>query len=165
MWWPDFYIQLAGGRFAPLPPVNYASRYRHGCWWRAMRCSEYTGFICTPTLLSLSHTNKDEHDKFRVTPRTAARKCEKKGFKFVQGGWHFENVHSMFNRAFANCASRCMETNCKIIKYFPTNTYNNIYFYLTTTSGRPECTLRRVMSSEPNQDEQLTRDCKQTTNN
>ena len=32
----------------------------------------------------------------------------------------------------------------------------NIYFYLTTTSGRPEpeCTLRRVMSSEPIQGEQ-----------
>jgi len=40
-------------------------------------------------------------------------------------------------------------------------------FYLTTTSGRPEpeCTPRRVTSSEPIQDEQLTRDCKQTTNN
>ena len=36
-----------------------------------------------------------------------------------------------------------------------------------TTSGRPEpeCTPRRVMSSEPIKDEQLTRDCKQTTNN
>jgi len=47
------------------------------------------------------------------------------------------------------------------------NIFYNIYFYLTTTSGRPEpeCTLRRVMSSEPIQDEQLTRDCKQTTNN
>jgi len=43
------------------------------------------------------------------------------------------------------------------------NRYYNIYFYLTTTSGRPEpeCALRRVMSSEPIQDEQLTRDCKQ----
>jgi len=41
-----------------------------------------------------------------------------------------------------------------------------IFIYLTTTSGRPvpECTLRRVMSSKPIQDEQLTRDCKQTTN-
>jgi len=45
--------------------------------------------------------------------------------------------------------------------------YYYYLFYLTTTSGRPEpeCTLRRVISSEPIQDEQLTRDCKQTTNN
>ena len=50
--------------------------------------------------------------------------------------------------------------------HLPVHFYN-IYFYLTTTSGRPEpeCTLRRVMSSEPIQDEQLTRDGKQTTNN
>ena len=43
-----------------------------------------------------------------------------------------------------------------------------IFIYLTTTSGRPEseCTLRRVMSSEPIQDEQLTRDAnrRQTIN-
>ena len=40
-------------------------------------------------------------------------------------------------------------------------------FHLTTTSGRPEPerTLRRVMSSESVQDEQLTRDCKQSTSN
>jgi len=40
-------------------------------------------------------------------------------------------------------------------------------FILTTTSGRPkpEYTLRRVMSSEPIHDEQLTKDCKQVTNN
>jgi len=45
--------------------------------------------------------------------------------------------------------------------------YHIIFIYLTTTSGRPEpeCTLRRVMSSEPVQYEQSTRDCKQTTNN
>jgi len=41
------------------------------------------------------------------------------------------------------------------------------HIYLTTTSGRPEpeYTLRPFMSSEPIHDEQLTKDCKRTTNN
>jgi len=40
-------------------------------------------------------------------------------------------------------------------------------FILTTMSRRPEpeCALRRVMSSEPTHDEQLSKDCKHTTNN
>jgi len=44
--------------------------------------------------------------------------------------------------------------------------YRN-HIYLTTTNGRPEpeYTLRRVMLSEPIEDEQLTKDCKQMTNN
>jgi len=54
------------------------------------------------------------------------------------------------------------------IEFYSVYIFFDVYlFYLTTTSGRPEpeCTLRRVMSSEPIQDQQLTRDCKQTTNN
>ena len=42
------------------------------------------------------------------------------------------------------------------------------HIYLFTTMSvrpEPEYTLRRVMSSEPIQDEQLTKDCKQMTHN
>jgi len=39
--------------------------------------------------------------------------------------------------------------------------------FLLTASGRPEpeYSLRRVMSSEPTHDEQVTKDCKRMTNN
>jgi len=43
----------------------------------------------------------------------------------------------------------------------------SLYMFILTTSSRPEpeCTLCRVMSIEPTHDEQLTKDCKQMTNN